>query len=52
MKLKNSQGHLIAENIKLADSFFSRLIGLMFKEPLSEFDSLLIKKCIQSIHFL
>ncbi len=49
MKLKNSQGHLIAENIKLADSFFSRLIGLMFKEPLSEFDSLLIKKC-NSIH--
>ncbi|EQC46829.1 DUF192 domain-containing protein [Bacteriovorax sp. Seq25_V] len=49
MKLKKQSGELIAEKIKIADSFFARLIGLMFKGPLVEFDSLLIKKC-NSIH--
>lgn len=39
----------IAKQVKLADSFFDRLIGLMFQESMNGFDGLLITKC-KSIH--
>jgi uncharacterized membrane protein (UPF0127 family) len=49
MKLKHQRTNHIFENIKVADSFFDRLIGLMFKEKMEGFEGLLIKKC-NSIH--
>lgn len=39
----------IASKIKIASSFFDRLIGLMFKKKMSGYDALLIKRC-NSIH--
>ena len=39
----------VCGELKVAESFFSRLIGLMFKEKMDGFDGLLIKKC-NSIH--
>lgn len=44
-----SKNKTIAENVKIADSFISRLIGLMFSKGLIGFDALLIKPC-NSIH--
>ncbi|ATH09242.1 hypothetical protein BIY24_15215 [Halobacteriovorax marinus] len=40
---------VISEKLKVADSFLSRLIGLMFKKEMDGFDALLIKQC-NSIH--
>lgn len=40
---------VISKNMKVADSFLDRLIGLMFKSSMGDKDSLLIKKC-NSIH--
>lgn len=42
-------GREIASNIKIADEFMSRLIGLMFIEDIKDGDGLLIKTC-NSIH--
>ena len=39
----------VGKNILLADSFFSRLRGLMFKKNMNDMDGLLITKC-NSIH--
>lgn len=36
-------------NVKIAESFIARLIGLMFSNSISGFDGLLIKKC-NSVH--
>ena len=44
-----SNNKTIAENVKIADSFISRLIGLMFSKGLIGFDALLIRPC-NSIH--
>jgi uncharacterized membrane protein (UPF0127 family) len=40
---------VVAANIKLADSFFSRAKGLMFSKDMEGFDGLLIDPC-RSIH--
>jgi len=40
---------VLCENLKVADDFISRLIGLMFKKDMYGFDGLLIKQC-NSIH--
>ncbi|PIK14114.1 DUF192 domain-containing protein [Halobacteriovorax sp. JY17] len=40
---------VLCEELKIADDFFSRLIGLMFKKKMIGFDGLLIKQC-NSIH--
>lgn len=39
----------ICKQAKVANTFMSRLIGLMFKENMSNFDGLLISQC-NSIH--
>jgi len=39
----------VSQQLKIAESFFERLIGLMFKEKMDGFDGLLIKQC-RSIH--
>lgn len=50
MKLKISyQGKLLSSNIKLAESFGDRLIGLMFGEKPNDADGLMIDPC-RSIH--
>lgn len=43
------QDSIICKNLKIADDFASRLIGLMFKKEMVGFDGLLIKQC-NSIH--
>ncbi len=40
---------LISKKMKVASSFFERLVGLMFSNSMKGFDSLLITKC-NSIH--
>lgn len=47
--ISKENGEIVASKVKVAKSFEDRLIGLMFKSPLVEFDSLLILKC-NSIH--
>ena len=42
-------GKIIAAQMKIADSFFDRLIGLMFRSKMQGFDGLLITPC-NSIH--
>lgn len=50
MKIYNStQNNIISEDAKVADSFFSRSIGLLSRKTLSESESLIIKPCC-SIH--
>jgi uncharacterized membrane protein (UPF0127 family) len=39
----------ICKEAKIAESFFSRLVGLMFQEKMDGFDGLLITQC-NSIH--
>lgn len=39
----------LANKVKVADDFFSRLVGLMFKKEMIGFDALLITEC-KSIH--
>ena len=52
MKIYNSsKNNLIADDVKLADNFFSRTIGLLSKKSLSEGEGLVIKPCC-SIHTL
>lgn len=50
MKIYNStQNSIISESAKVADNFFSRSIGLLSKNSLSQSESLVIKPCC-SIH--
>ncbi len=50
MKVQVShQNKILSKNILLAETFLSRLIGLMFKEKLVDADGLLIDPC-RSIH--
>jgi uncharacterized membrane protein (UPF0127 family) len=42
-------GKILSHELKIASSFFSRLIGLMFKKGMQGYDGLLIKQC-NSIH--
>lgn len=50
MKIKHKETNLIlGENIKLAEKFVDRLLGLMFIKEMKDMDGLLIKKC-NSIH--
>lgn len=50
MKIYNSsQNNIIADDIKTAENFFSRSVGLLSKNSLSEYEALIIKPCC-SIH--
>lgn len=50
MKIYNStQNKLIAEDVKVAENFFSRSIGLILKKELKKDEGLIIKPCC-SIH--
>lgn len=50
MKIYNStQNNLIADDIKVAENFFTRSIGLLSKKSLSGNEGLIIKPCC-SIH--
>lgn len=40
---------ILSHDLRVASSFFSRLIGLMFKKEMKGYDGLLIKQC-NSIH--
>jgi len=40
---------LLAENAIMADSMYSRIMGLMFKKEMKKFDGLILKPCY-SIH--
>lgn len=46
-RLKNNQ--IIAHKLKVANSFYSRLKGLMFVDEMKEMDALLLNPC-NSIH--
>lgn len=48
VELKDN-GMILCQQMKIASSFFDRLIGLMFSSSMVGFDGLLIKHC-QSIH--
>lgn len=50
MKVYNStRNNLIAEDVKLANSFFTRVLGLIPKRSISESEGLIIDPC-SSIH--
>jgi len=50
MKIYNStQNNLIADDVKVAENFFTRSVGLLFKKSFSEGEGLIIKPCC-SIH--
>ena len=50
MKIYNStQNNIIADNVKVADNFFSRSVGLLSKKSISDNEALVIKPCC-SIH--
>lgn len=49
MKVIREDGLVVSENMKMATSFEDRLIGLMFKKPMTDYDSLMIDPC-RSIH--
>jgi uncharacterized membrane protein (UPF0127 family) len=49
MMIKNAKGEMICDHVKLADTFLSRLIGLMFSKDLGHSKGLLIAPC-NSIH--
>ena len=50
MKIYNStQNNLIADNVKVAENFFTRSVGLLSKKTLSQGEGLVIKPCC-SIH--
>ncbi len=52
MKLYNittQEGTLILANVKLAVSFWDRLIGLMFKKKMKGYEGLIIENC-NSVH--
>lgn len=52
MKIYNtSQNSLIADDAKVAKSFITRSIGLLFRKSMSEDEALIIKPCC-SIHTL
>lgn len=48
-KIIKFKDEILCKDLKIADDFLSRLIGLMFKKEMSGFDGLLIKQC-NSIH--
>ncbi|MBL6988632.1 MAG: DUF192 domain-containing protein [Bacteriovoracaceae bacterium] len=43
------RGSEIAQNVKIADKFMTRFIGLMFKKKMEGYDGLIIKTC-NSVH--
>jgi uncharacterized membrane protein (UPF0127 family) len=47
--LKRMNGEVVCKRMKMANSFFDRLNGLMFTKKLEGFDGLLINPC-NSIH--
>lgn len=50
MKVYNStQNNLIAQDVKVAKSFFTRSIGLISRKSISEAEALIIKPCC-SVH--
>jgi uncharacterized protein len=50
MLMKLSKGEqVIAERVKMADTFYLRIVGLMFSKSLQGFDCLWLKPC-NSIH--
>jgi uncharacterized membrane protein (UPF0127 family) len=49
MILKNSKGEMICEKAKVADTMFTRILGLMFSKDLAAQHGLLICPC-NSIH--
>ena len=50
MRLKiTSNGKVVSSNVKVAESFVDRGVGLMFKSEMVGFDALLIDPC-KSIH--
>lgn len=52
MKIYNStQNNLIADEVKVAENFFTRSVGLLSRKSLSENEGLIIKPCC-SIHTL
>lgn len=48
---KAGENILLADSLRVADSFFARLKGLMFSEPLKENEGLLITPC-NSVHMM
>lgn len=52
MKIYNStQNNLIADDVKIAENFFTRSVGLLSRKSLAENEGLIIKPCC-SIHTL
>ena len=52
MKIYNStQNNLIAEDVKIAENFFTRSVGLLSRKSLSQDEGLVIRPCC-SIHTL
>lgn len=49
MKLRVVGGEIVSTNVRVADRFQDRLLGLMFKKSLEEGESLYISPC-NSIH--
>lgn len=50
MNIYNStQNNLIADNIKVAENFFTRSVGLLSRKSISESEALIIKPCC-SVH--
>ena len=49
IQFKNNHGEIVCSKVKLANNIYDRLLGLMFKKQLNNFDGLLIKPC-NSIH--
>lgn len=47
--LNKYNNHVYGENVKIADSFYDRLKGLMFVEEMEDCDGLIIEPC-NSIH--
>lgn len=49
--IKTREGMVVADRVKIADSFMSRLRGLMFRNGLEEGEGLIISPCT-SIHMM
>ncbi|MCA9401515.1 MAG: DUF192 domain-containing protein [Candidatus Omnitrophica bacterium] len=49
--LNQTQQTLLAENAKIADSFMTRMVGLLNRKFLSQGEALIITRC-QSIHMV
>lgn len=48
VKIKKNN-HILGENIKLADTFYSRLVGLMFIKKMENMDGIFFDNC-RAIH--